>query len=93
MTTSPGIEATGISKAYGENPVLQHLDLTVERGPPVCPARPDGTGKTTAVRILSTLLRPDSGTARICGFDIGADRHLVRQRISLTGQEHRSTWP
>ncbi len=47
---------------------------------------PNGAGKTTIVRVLATLLRPDAGQARVAGFDILRDRHLVRRSISLTGQ-------
>jgi ABC-2 type transport system ATP-binding protein len=47
---------------------------------------PNGAGKTTAVRVLSTLIRADAGQARVAGFDVLADRHEVRRRISLTGQ-------
>ena len=50
-----------------------------------CSAR-NGAGKTTMVRILSTLLPPDAGRARVAGFDIIRDRHQVRRSISLTGQ-------
>jgi oleandomycin transport system ATP-binding protein len=46
----------------------------------------NGADKTTAVRILATLLRADAGTARICGFDVRAQPGQVRRRIGLTGQ-------
>src|SRR6202044_257141 len=47
---------------------------------------PDRAGRTTAVRILATLLRPDSGAAYVCGYDTQRDAHQVRQLIGLTGQ-------
>ena len=47
---------------------------------------PNGAGKTTTVRMLATLLRPDSGTGRVAGFDIVDQAHEVRQSIGLTGQ-------
>jgi ABC-2 type transport system ATP-binding protein len=47
---------------------------------------PDGAGKTTTVRILATLPRPDAGQARVAGLDVVRDQHLVRRRISLTGR-------
>jgi ABC-type multidrug transport system ATPase subunit len=46
----------------------------------------NGAGKTAAVRILATLLRPDEGRASICGYDVLRDAHQVRQLIGLTGQ-------
>ena len=80
------IEATGLTKAYGETQVLGGVDLRVAPGSVFSLLGPNGAGKTTMVRILSTLLRPDGGRARVAGFDITAQRHLVRRRISLTGQ-------
>jgi ABC-2 type transport system ATP-binding protein len=80
------IEATGLTKAYGETQVLGGVDLRVAPGSVFSLLGPNGAGKTTMVRILSTLLRPDGGKARVAGFDITAQRHLVRRRISLTGQ-------
>ena len=80
------IEATGLTKAYGGTQVLGGVDLRVAPGSVFSLLGPNGTGKTTMVRILSTLLRPDGGRARVAGFDITAQRHLVRRRISLTGQ-------
>ncbi|NEE41881.1 ATP-binding cassette domain-containing protein, partial [Streptomyces sp. SID7982] len=47
---------------------------------------PNGAGKTTTVRILATLTEADSGTARVAGYDVVADRSAVRRSISLTGQ-------
>ena len=80
------IEATGLTKAYGGTQVLGGVDLRVAPGSVFSLLGPNGAGKTTMVRILSTLLRPDGGRARVAGFDITAQRHLVRRRISLTGQ-------
>ena len=80
------IEATGLTKAYGGTQVLGGVDLRVAPGSVFSLLGPNGAGKTTMVRILSTLLRPDGGRARVAGFDIAAQRHLVRRRISLTGQ-------
>jgi ABC-2 type transport system ATP-binding protein len=80
------IEATGLTKAYGTTRVLDGVGLRVAPGSVFSLLGPNGAGKTTVVRILSTLLRPDGGRARVAGFDIAAQRHQVRRRISLTGQ-------
>ena len=66
--------------------MLAGLDLRVRRGSVFVLLGPNGAGKTTTVRILATLVRPDAGTARVAGFDVGAERHRVRRAISLTGQ-------
>lgn len=86
MSGGLAIEAIGLEKSYGTTRVLQGVDLRVERGSVFSLLGPNGAGKTTTVRILATLLRPDSGQARVAGFDVVAERHQVRQRISLTGQ-------
>lgn len=79
------IKISGLSKSYGE-PVLDGLDLTVEEGV-FALLGPNGAGKTTLVSILTTLLVPDAGTARILGADVVRDPHRVRQLISATGQD------
>ncbi|WSB99335.1 ATP-binding cassette domain-containing protein [Streptomyces scopuliridis] len=90
MTSHPAIEATGLEKSYGNGNarvrVLRGIDLRVERGTVFALLGPNGAGKTTAVRILATLTTADSGTARVAGYDVVADRRRVRGAISLTGQ-------
>ncbi len=81
--TPLAIEATGVSKSYGSNTVLDLLDLRVEAGTVFSMLGPNGAGKTTTVRILAT---PDTGRARVAGYDVVRQRHDVRRRISLTGQ-------
>ncbi|GAA4099526.1 ATP-binding cassette domain-containing protein [Nonomuraea soli] len=80
------VVAEGLSKAYGRHTVLDHLDLTVPSGAIYALLGPNGAGKTTTVRLLATLLRPDSGRASVAGFDVVDARSEVRRRISLTGQ-------
>ncbi|MGW7437416.1 ATP-binding cassette domain-containing protein [Streptomyces sp. NPDC054849] len=81
-----GIHATGLTKSYGDLRVLDGIDLAVPRGSVLALLGPNGAGKTTAVRILATLTEPDSGTVRVAGRDVRAERALVRRAISLTGQ-------
>jgi ABC-2 type transport system ATP-binding protein len=80
------VSATGIRKAFGAKTVLDGVDLAVPRGQIVALLGPNGAGKTTLIRILATLLRPDSGTATVAGHDLLADPVGVRRSISLTGQ-------
>ncbi|TDE09444.1 ATP-binding cassette domain-containing protein [Jiangella asiatica] len=85
-STDPAIVAEGLRKRYGDNHALDGLDLTVPRGIVYGLLGPNGAGKTTAVRSLATLLRFDSGSARVAGYDVVRDAGEVRARIGLTGQ-------
>ena len=82
----PAIEATGLSKAYGDKVVLDGIDLRVPRGTVFSLLGPNGAGKTTTVQILSTLVRADGGTARVAGHDLAAAPQSVRAAIGVTGQ-------
>jgi ABC-2 type transport system ATP-binding protein len=86
MTSELAIMVDGLRKSFGELNVLAGIDLQVGRGTIHALLGPNGAGKTTLVRILATLTRPDAGTARVAGFDLTTERHLVRRSISLTGQ-------
>jgi len=86
MTTTPAIEIAGLTKSYDDHEVLKGLDLSVPGGTIVALLGSNGAGKTTAVRILSTLLRADGGTATVNGYDVATQPADVRASISLTGQ-------
>nr|WP_218886125.1 ABC transporter ATP-binding protein [Kineococcus aurantiacus] len=75
-----------MQKAYGELEVLRGVDFEVARGSVFALLGSNGAGKTTAVRILSTLLRADAGTVSVDGFDVATRAGRVRESISLTGQ-------
>jgi ABC-2 type transport system ATP-binding protein len=81
------VNATGISKSFASRIVLDGVDLAVETGTVFALLGPNGAGKTTMVRILATLVRPDSGTATISGHDVLTDPVGVKRSISLTGQQ------
>jgi ABC-2 type transport system ATP-binding protein len=87
MMTDAMIEATGLSKRFGETMALAGLDLAAQRGTVLGVLGPNGAGKTTAVRILTTLARPDAGTAHVAGFDVVRDPDEVQRRIGVTGQD------
>jgi ABC-2 type transport system ATP-binding protein len=86
MTHELAIEASGLEKSYGAVRVLDGIDVRVRRGSVFGLLGANGAGKTTMVRILSTLVRADGGQARVAGFDVVSDQAQVRRRISLTGQ-------
>ena len=85
---SPGlaIEVHGLQKSFKELEVLRGVDFEVERGSIFALLGSNGAGKTTVIRILSTLLKADAGTATVHGFDVAAQANDVRESISLTGQ-------
>jgi ABC-2 type transport system ATP-binding protein len=76
----------GICKSFGDQVVLDDVDLALEAGSVLALLGPNGAGKTTMVRILATLVRPDAGTATIAGHDLISDPVGVKRSISLTGQ-------
>jgi ABC-2 type transport system ATP-binding protein len=80
------IEAHGLVKRYKGVTALDGVDLTVPAGTVLGLLGHNGAGKTTIVRVLSTLLRPDAGTARVVGVDVLARPAEVRRRIGLSGQ-------
>ena len=80
------ISVRGIEKSYKDLHVLRGVDFEVARGSIFALLGSNGAGKTTVVRILSTLLKADAGTATVQGVDVAADPLGVRERISLTGQ-------
>jgi len=80
------IRIRGLEKSFGELHVLQGVDLDVDRGAIVALLGSNGAGKTTVVRIISTLLRADGGDATVNGFDVHTEAARVRESLSLTGQ-------
>ena len=80
------IEVRGLRKSFGQHAVLNGISLTVPRGTIFALLGPNGAGKTTLIHILSTLIGPDDGIARIEGHDVVMDPNTVRRSISLTGQ-------
>ncbi|WP_407691140.1 ATP-binding cassette domain-containing protein [Ruminococcus gauvreauii] len=80
------ISVSKLKKSYQNNEVLKDVSFSVPRGTIYALLGSNGAGKTTIVKILSTLLKPDGGKAFINGFDVVAQEKLVRKCISLTGQ-------
>jgi ABC-2 type transport system ATP-binding protein len=80
------IKASGLAKAYGDVIELNGIDIDVEQGTVLGLLGPNGSGKTTTVRILATLLQADSGSASVGGFDVVTQPDEVRSVIGLTGQ-------
>ncbi|QWU14510.1 ABC-2 type transport system ATP-binding protein [Paenibacillus sophorae] len=80
------IEAHDLVKAFGDNRAVDGVNLKVGTGTIYGVLGPNGAGKTTTIRMLATLLRPDSGSASIFGHDVVKEPQIVRQLIGVTGQ-------
>jgi ABC-2 type transport system ATP-binding protein len=86
-TDTHGVVAEGLGRRFGDLWALRELDLAVPRGSVLGLLGHNGAGKTTAVRILTTLLRPTEGRAIVAGHDVVADAAAVRTKIGLAGQQ------
>ncbi len=75
------IKVENISKSFGKVKALDGISFEVERGELFGLIGPDGAGKTTLFRLLTTLLNPDEGRAEVDGFDIVKDYHAIRERV------------
>ena len=80
------ISVKGLKKSYKNVPVLTGVDFEVKAGSVFALLGNNGAGKTTIVKILTTLLKPDEGSVTVNGFDIKSNPNDVRRSISLTGQ-------
>jgi ABC-2 type transport system ATP-binding protein len=80
------IEVSHLEKGYKGVPVLHDVSFTVRPGTVFALLGANGSGKTTTINILTTLIDADGGRARVAGFDVARQRSKVREQISLTGQ-------
>ena len=82
----PAVRVGGVVKRFGSTTALAGVDLEVAEGMVFGLLGPNGAGKTTLIRILATLLVPDSGRAELLGHDVVADPASARELLALTGQ-------
>jgi ABC-2 type transport system ATP-binding protein len=76
------IELEHLVKKFGDLTAVNDISLTIARGEFFAVLGPNAAGKTTTIKLITGLLRPDSGTARICGFDIQSEPLAARQRLA-----------
>ena len=87
MTISPAIEVLGLQRAFGDNKAVQGVSFEVRQGEIFSLLGPNGAGKTTTISMLSCLLRPDGGDARIMGHSIREDPMGVKSVLGFVPQE------
>jgi daunorubicin resistance ABC transporter ATP-binding subunit len=81
------IEATDLRKRFGDTQALDGVSFAAEPGTVLGVLGHNGAGKTTALRILTTLSAPDSGSARVAGYDVLAEPHAVQRSIGVVAQD------
>jgi ABC-2 type transport system ATP-binding protein len=85
-SAAPAVRVAGVVKRFGATVALAGVDLEVAEGTVFGLLGPNGAGKTTLVRVLATLLAPDSGHAEVFGHDVVSEARVVRELLGLTGQ-------
>lgn len=81
------VEITNLTKRYGSNKALNNISFSVNKGEILGFLGPNGAGKSTAMNILTGFLSSDSGTAKVCGFDILTDPKEVKKRIGYLPEQ------
>jgi ABC-2 type transport system ATP-binding protein len=87
MPNSPAIEVLNLHKSFGENKAVQGVDFAVQQGEIFSLLGPNGAGKTTTISMLSCLLRPDEGDARVMGHSIKNEQMDVKSALGVVPQE------
>jgi ABC-2 type transport system ATP-binding protein len=85
---APAVEIIGLRKAFGALVAVDRLDLTIARGEVFGLLGPNGSGKTTTIRMLCGLMQPTAGTATVVGLDIRTDAETIRTRIGYMSQRY-----
>ena len=81
------IDVTGLTKVFGRKTVVDHIDMRVNRGEIYGFLGPNGSGKTTFIRMLCGLLRPDDGHGRCLGFDVREQAELIKPHVGYMSQK------
>src|SRR5687768_3179716 len=84
--SGPVIDVTGLTKSFGGRRVVDNVELRVERGRICGFLGPNGSGKTTTIRMLCGLLRPDAGRGTCLGFDILSEAPEIKRRVGYMTQ-------
>jgi ABC-2 type transport system ATP-binding protein len=86
MNVEPAIAVTGLVKRYGDRTVVDDVSLTVEKGEIAGFLGPNGSGKTTTIRLMCGLLTPDAGQGRVLGHDILREGAAIKRKVGYMTQ-------
>ncbi len=86
MNATYAVETHDLTRRFGEFTAVDHVTLTVESGEVFGFLGPNGSGKTTTIRMLCGLLAPSSGSGRVLGYDIGRESEAIKARIGYMSQ-------
>ncbi len=86
--TENAVETRGLRKVFGAIVALEGLDLTIARGEVFGLLGPNGSGKTTTIRMLTGLMKPTAGSATVVGYDVARQAELLRRRIGYMSQKY-----
>ncbi len=87
MTSAAVIDVRGLTKRFGTKTVVDHVDLNVPRGAIYGFLGPNGSGKTTTIRMVCGLLRPDAGSGQVLGYDVVRDSAHIKARTGYMTQK------
>src|SRR5580765_4564108 len=87
MSEQPAIQMQGVTKRFGRKTVLDGVDLTVPAGQTFAFLGRNGAGKTTSIKMLLGLLKPDAGTIRVLGLDPTANALEIRRRVGYLAED------
>lgn len=82
------IEIQNLTKKYGEYVAVDHVSFQVKKGSLIGFLGVNGAGKTTVINMLATLLKPDEGTVKICGHELGREDTEIRKKIGIVYQQN-----
>ena len=86
MTPAPAIEVTGLVKRFGDRTVVDHVSMTVQAGEIAGFLGPNGSGKTTTIRLMCGLLTPDAGEGQVLGYDIRREGAAIKREVGYMTQ-------